>query len=154
MSRKLATPVSFPKAVNLCLLALFRPAKFLELQQADNATLNASPSAPEIETVRLVRAALLNSLVLVLAAGAFGALVGCLLRCSLGSATPQAVSLLQAIGALVLLWATLAVRGWDVLTFVGVSYTERVNSWIYRFVYCLGTSIIVCSLIWQIPAAG
>ena len=154
MSRKLPTPVSFWKAIHLCFLAILRPQKFLELQKEDNAVLDAAPAAPEIAGVLIVRSALLNSLILVLTSGALGVLVGLLVRSTHGAAPAQTISLLQGIGALILLWATLAVRGWDVLTYVGVTYTERVNLWIYRFLYCLGTSIIVFSLIWQVPANG
>ena len=154
MSRKHPTPVTFARAVYLCVLAICRPAKFAQLESADNALLNASPAAPHIENVLQIRNALLNSLLLVLAAAAFGLLVGCLLRFAYGPAVTNTVAVLQAVGALVLLWATLAVRGWDILTFVAVTYSERVNQWIYRFLYCLGTSIVVCSLAWQVPNAG
>ena len=53
---------------------------------------------------------------------------------------------LQIFGATVLLGATLFVRGWDIQSWGGVTLTERVNRWIYRFLYCLGTAVIVASL--------
>jgi hypothetical protein len=40
----------------------------------------------------------------------------------------------------------LFVRGWDIQTLGGVTLTERVNRWIYRLLYCLGTAAIVTSL--------
>jgi hypothetical protein len=63
-------------------------------------------------------------------------------RCS----TPQTVVWLQIVGAGLLLWGTLFVRGWEIQTYSGVVFTERVNQWLYRFLYCTGTSVIVYSL--------
>jgi hypothetical protein len=154
MSRKHPTPVSFARAIYLCVLAICRPEKFAQLESSDNALLNASPDAPHIESIRQIRGALLSSLLLVLAAAALGLLLGCALRAAYGPAGTNTVAALQAAGALILLWATLAVRGWDILTFVAVTYSERVNQWIYRFLYCVGTSIVVWSLAWQAPSAG
>ena len=63
------------------------------------------------------------------------------------SPTPtRLVPALQIFGVTVLLWATLFVRGWDIQTLGGVTLTERVNRWIYRLLYCLGTAAIVASL--------
>lgn len=42
----------------------------------------------------------------------------------------------------------LFIRGWEIQTHAGVTFTERVNQWIYRFLYCAGTTAIVCSLAW------
>jgi len=39
------------------------------------------------------------------------------------------------------------VRGWDIQTISGVSLTERVNRWIYLLLYCLGTVVVVASLV-------
>jgi hypothetical protein len=154
MSHKHPTSVSFTCAVKLCVLAICHPSKFAALESADNAVLDATTDAPHIANVLQIRNALKNSLFLVLAATAFGLFFGCILRCAYGSAGTNTVAVLQAVGALILLWATLAVRGWDILTNCAVTYSERVNQWIYRFLYCLGTSIVVCSLVWQVPTAS
>ncbi len=148
MSQKSPTPVSFARGIYLCLLVIFHPSGFAKLEREDNAILEASPHAPQINSVLRVRDALLNSLLLVLAAAGAGFLLGYVLRTWWGPATAGIVAMLQVIGALTLLWATLAVRGWDILTFGGITYTERVNQWIYRFIYCVGTSILVWSLAW------
>lgn len=63
-----------------------------------------------------------------------------------GGTTAVLVRGLQIVGATVLLWATLFVRGWDIQTFGGVTLTERVNRWIYRLLYCFGTAAFVASL--------
>ena len=154
MSRKYPTRVSFARGIYLCVLAICRPAKFEQLENVDNAVLNASPKAPHIQNVLQIRSALLNSLLLVLVAAAVGLLLGCVLRCVCGPASPNTVAILQVFGALILSWATLAVRGWDILTHVAVTYSERVNQWIYRFLYCLGSTVLVWSLAWQVPTGG
>lgn len=56
---------------------------------------------------------------------------------------------LQIVGTGLLLWGTLFVRGWEIQTWNGKTIVEKVNRWIYRIMYCLGTGIIVCSLIWS-----
>ena len=61
-------------------------------------------------------------------------------------ATPGNVAALQVVGASLLLWATLFVRGFEIQTYAGVTLTERVNQWLYRFMYCVGTLLIVYSL--------
>jgi hypothetical protein len=47
---------------------------------------------------------------------------------------------------MLLLWGTLFVRGWDIQTIGGVTLVERVNHWIYRTLYCLGTAVFIFSL--------
>lgn len=154
MSQKHPTPVAFALAVKLCVLAICHPSKFEALESDDNAVLDATTNAPHIAHVLQIRNALKNSLLLVLAATVCGLFFGCILRYAYGPASTNTLAVLQGGGALVLLWATLAVRGWDILTNCAVTYSERVNQWIYRSLYCLGTSIIVCSLVWQVPNAG
>ncbi len=154
MARKLPTPVSLLRAAQLCLLALIKPVRFTAIEREDNAKLNSAPDAPPIEQVLLVRRALVGSLLLVLISGAAGFVVGYVLSLSLGPACARTIAVLQVLGALILLWATLAVRGWDVQTFFSVTLTERVNQWIYRFLYCAGTALLVLSLAWQLPATG
>jgi len=55
----------------------------------------------------------------------------------------------QVFGAGLLLSGTLFVRGWEIQSWSGVTLTERVNQWIYRFLYCTGTAV----LIWSLAAA-
>jgi len=56
------------------------------------------------------------------------------------------VTPLQLVGAFLLLWGTLFVRGWDIQTHGGVTLTERVNQWLYRGMYFVGTTLVVISL--------
>ena len=54
-----------------------------------------------------------------------------------GCATSNSVTALAVIGACLLLWGTLFVRGWEIQTYKGRSLTERVNQWLYRALYCI-----------------
>ena len=147
MASNIPTPVGFFKAVWLCLLLVFCPNKFIEEEQKDIKARNSYiGEQSDVPRAKIVRAALFNSLGLVILSGFFGyvfAKIGNLIGfCS----TPGAVILLQVCGASILLWGTLFVRGWEIQSNAGVLFSERVNQWLYRFLYCLGTCIIVFSL--------
>ena len=152
MGIKEPNKVTFARAIYLCALAVVSPQRFAELERADSAMLEAKPNAPQIERVLIIRRALLTSLILVLLAGAGGFVLGRLLHVTAGAASSSTIGYLQIIGAMIVLWATLAVRGWDILTYANVTLTERVNQWIYRFLYCCGTGILVLSIAW--PSTG
>lgn len=58
----------------------------------------------------------------------------------------SAVGAFQIVGAMLLLWATVFVRGWDIQTIKGVSLPERVNRWLYLVLCFMGTIALVASL--------
>lgn len=148
MANTSPTPVNFFRAAWLCALILFAPERFRTEEEADNIKLNASSSGAEPGCpLSRVRHAFFYSAAMVFLSGAFGYLCGIVLGVSV-CATPKLIAWLQVIGACVLLWGTLFVRGWDIQTWGGVSLTERVNQWLYRSLYCFGTAILVCSLAW------
>jgi hypothetical protein len=151
---KLPNPVSLATAIWLCLLAVFAPDRFKKWEEADTAVLEKKPNAPDIGRVHIVRRALLGSLGLVLLSSLIGYVVGWSLTAAGIFACKGTVSSLQVLGAAILLWATLAVRGWDIQTFASVTLSERVNQWIYRFLYCLGTATIVLSISWTGAVCG
>lgn len=144
------TPVSFGRAVWLCFLLLFAPKRFAKAEQEDNAARqNFTGSSPEDEpSSMVVRRAFFASLALVVVSGILGYLVGTIAT-NVVCATGRGIAWLQIIGACVLLWGTLFVRGWEIQTYSGVVLTERVNQWLYRFLYCGGTAVLVGSLAWQ-----
>ena len=80
--------------------------------------------------------------------GVFGSGARLILAVLIGCVTTKLISWLQIVGACFLLWGTLFVRGWEIETNCGVTFTERVNQWLYRFLYCVGTAVLVCSLVW------
>ena len=143
------TPVGFFGAVRLCILLLLAPKRLIEAQDSDAKARNNYTERVEREhSAHIVRRAFLYSLLLVLLSGAIGYGSGLALGSWQGCATTKFIAWLQIAGACLLLWGTLFVRGWEIETYCGVTFTERVNQWLYRFLYCVGTAILVCSLSW------
>jgi len=145
------TPVSFVDAVRLCILLLLVPKRLIEVQDQDNETRkNYSTDAQREHSAYIVRRAFLYSLLLVMLSGVIGYGAGFALGSLIGCATTKLIAWLQISGACFLLWGTLFVRGWEIETYSGVTITERVNQWLYRFLYCVGTAVFVCSLAWPV----
>lgn len=144
------TKVSFLRACYLCVLLLFAPKTFLAKEDEDDEIRQRRTDKPKTErSAFVVRRAFWKSFLLVIAAGVFGGAIGFIINSVAGCATPALIMGLQVGGALTLLWGTLFVRGWDIQTYSGVRLTERVNQWLYRFLYFTGTAILVLSLVWQ-----
>lgn len=140
---------TFPICV--CFLVFFNPKKFIKKEENDNALQKAFSSVEEKKHhIYIVIRAFWHSLGLIIFFVILGALVGLFLRHKFNNPTQYMVSLLQVGGACLLLWGTLFIRGWEIQTWAGVTLTERVNQWIYRTLCCMGTSIIICSLVWAI----
>ena len=142
------TKVSLARAVHLCLLVVFRPRKLVDEQKADDeARKNFSqPPPPAEHSAFLVRRAFWSSLLLVLSSCTVGYGAGLVIDGLFKCVTETAIRFLQFSGAMLLLWATLFVRGWEIQTHGGVTLTERVNRWLYRALCCVGTALIICSL--------
>lgn len=147
MANTRPTPVGFLKAACLVWLLLVKPKRFLELQAEDSKALNAVTNPEKEEGALVVRRAVFKSFLLVLTSGAAGYVAGIALGTTV-CASSILVSWLQIAGASLLLWGTLFIRGWEIQTYGGVTFTERVNQWIYRALYCAGTAVLVCSLAW------
>ena len=135
-------------ALQLCIFGAFSPNRLIAAERADEEARKHSPQPklPEEHRAVKVRRAVWESLVWVLSSIAAGYFGGLLLGTFSGQATSALIQALQVLGVTVLLWATLFVRGWDIQSWGGVTLTERVNQWIYRLLYCFGTSAIVASL--------
>jgi hypothetical protein len=141
------TKLTLRRAISLCLLGIFAPAKLAEEEAADNAArANFSGKSGETPRAFVVRRAFWTSLGLVVGSVAVGYLLGRLTAAACGSPSGTVIILAQVMGAGLLLWGTLFVRGWEIQSFCGVTLAERVNQWIYRFLYCAGTAVIVWSL--------
>jgi hypothetical protein len=148
------TPVTFFGAVKLCFLLLFAPKVFLTLQEQDNELLKAQSQGQREPGAFVVRRAFFKSALLVVASGIVGYLGGIATGAVHICASPKHVMWLQIVGACVLLWGTLFVRGWDIQTYGGLTLTERVNQWIYRALYCVGTAVVVFSVAWPSCTQG
>ena len=143
------TKLSFFYKIYLCFLAIFWPKQLIEEEKKDEVRRKAFPPQGEKEhRAYIIRRAFWSSLGLIMLFGFIGMLMGILLHDGFGQPTKKMVTVLQVVGASLLLWGTLFVRGWEIQTYCGVTLCERVNQLIYRSLYCLGTSIVVASLVW------
>lgn len=141
------TPVSFIRAVQLCLLLLLAPERFIAAEKEDIGARNNYKDRPAtLERANVVRRAFRSSFLLIVLFGAVGLGAGKLMSALGRCATPETVMWLQIVGGCLLLWGTLFVRGWEIQTYSGVVFTERVNQWLYRFLCCVGTSVAVYSV--------
>jgi len=120
------TKVSFTRATYLCLLAIFRPETLAKESEKDNEK---------------------RKKFLMIASASIGFIIGQVIDGLFGSMHTIVITSFQITGALLLLWGTLFVRGWEIQSYGGVTLAERVNKWIYRSLYCIGTTIIICSLV-------
>ncbi len=143
------TKVSFVRATYLCLLAIFRPAKLVTEEEKDTEERKkfSQPPPPSEQRAFVIRRAFWSSLLLMIASVAIGYIVGQVTDKLLGSVPKIVITSLQITGAILLLWGTLFVRGWEIQSYGGVTLSERANKWIYRALYCIGTTIIICSLV-------
>lgn len=141
------TEVSCFRAIYLCILLLFAPSKFQIAEDADNKFRSERKDQQERERSGIiVRRAFWGSLVLVTGSGLLGLSLGLVIGYMVSCVSTVVILGLQVGGAMMLLWGTLFILGWEIETWSGVTFTERVNQWLYRFLYCTGTSIIVLSL--------
>jgi hypothetical protein len=136
------------RGLQFCAYGAFFPEKLVRAEADDEEARRQlpQPPPPELPKAFKVTQGLWASLAWVMGAIAVGYLIGKALGVVSGPEPTRLVTALQAFGATVVLWATLFVRGWDIQSFGGVTLTERVNRWIYRLLYCLGTAAVVASL--------
>ena len=116
------------RAARQCFTAVFQPEKF-ELGEEE---------AKRLETVRR---ALVKSAGVVFVAVLLGWLIGSLLGDVFGCTTKGITNGLQIVGAGVLLWGTLFVRGWEIQSYGGETLPERVNRWLFRGLSFSGTAV-------------
>lgn len=142
MALKQPTTVSFFKGVFLCFLAIVSPASFDAVEQQDNKALEKQPDAAERYRINAVRRALGGALLSGVSASLVGFILGWPVARIFGHAD-TALTVFAVAGAAVLLWATLAARGWEIATWGNATLTERVNRWIFRGLYWVGTVLLV-----------
>lgn len=130
------------EAIKVLFLFLFAPKGFIKHEGSleDNHDKHG---------VYILRRAFYYSLLLIFISGVMGFTIGIIL--SIVYPNPRSTYIIssQIIAVLLLLWATLAVRGWDIQTWGGNTLTEKVNQWIYRTLYIIGTTILVVSMTWK-----
>jgi hypothetical protein len=133
-------------------LLLFRPRAFVrESVRHDRSLRFDRHRRPQrAETTRRIRVALGWGATLVVLSAAAGALAGLLLSYAFGPPRPMFIAGLQVAAGAILLWATLNYLGWEIQSYKGQNLGEKVNRWIFRGNYCLGTAVLVTSLTWPL----
>jgi len=96
----------------------------------------------------LLKHALSCSLLIVLSISAIGIVSGMLLHYYFASPNIVCLRIIQGFATIILLWATLTLVGFEIQTYSGNTLTERMNQLIFRFLYCLGTYLVIVSLAW------
>lgn len=148
MGNPTLSKIEIVRKFRLVALALTNPAKFNKEEKKDDELRAALPQARSLSNVEKVRLALFISLVIVALSGILGILLSIALRKVFGTPCAGVIASLQSAGALVLLFATIAVRGNEIATWDGITLSERVNRWIFESLYFIGTTMLVMSVSW------
>ena len=147
MGETYPTKVNFWRKCHLSILSVTNPEGFERHQGRYNIVLNqSSGSADRKPPGAIVCRAFWFSFLLVVSSVAAGCALGIGIRKLHPSANRPLAQALQITGTFSLIWATLFVRGWEIQTICGTTLAERVNQWIYRALYCVGTVLLACSL--------
>ncbi len=149
------TKQHFFSIVYLCLLAIFCPKRLIDQENKDNEIRKTFSGQDKKEHAAYnVNRAFWHSLGLIILFGCIGGITGLFLRYKFNQPSSTIIICLQVIGVSLLLWGTLFIRGWEIQSYCGVTLSERVNQWIYRTLYCMGTGIVICSLVWNFARNG
>lgn len=78
-----------------------------------------------------------------------GFAIGSLLGASIGPQLEFAIGIV-VVGTTILMWATLALQGWSIQSFEGNTLSERLNQWIFRTLFLIGTALISAGSVWSL----
>lgn len=133
-------------------LLLFLPARFVREAMDHDSRLpparNLTGEPLTWDRVRRIRRSLATAFGLVLVSLVVGSISGAVLVRAFGQPRHSIIVLLQTGAAGVILGATLAVLGSEIQSYVGQTLPEKVNRWLYRVFYVVGTYLLVLSLTW------
>jgi len=132
--------------------AIARPSSFVETEIRHNDEMNrillSRKVVSEPSKIYYVRSALFQAFWICLVSTLCGAGIG-LAAAKTMTNTAVATGIIVA-GTAILLWATLAVQGWSIQSMKGQTLTERVNQWIFRTLYAVGTLFISLGSTWAV----
>ena len=135
------------------ILLLFRPARFARIAVEHDSQLpptkNHSLEELTWERVKKIRHSLATGFSLVLLTSSVAGLSALILHSLFGPAPPLLATLFQISSAAIILGATLALLGWEIQSFKGQTLPEKVNRFLYRLSYVIGTYLFVLSLTWS-----
>jgi hypothetical protein len=143
MGAKIQTPISTLRKLRLVLLAIFKPVEFQKEEEADNKQLEVA--SPDTSTrVQTIRKAYFESFLLVVSAVAVGLFIARLGQMAFAQSQLW-ITVLAILGTALLLWATVANRGWEIASFATKTLGERLNVWVFRTYYWVGTMCLVAA---------
>jgi len=158
MSTRGTNAVSTPWAI---VLLFFAPSRLVAhsvdhairsqpggLTSEREAELRASFTRQFQEALRLIRASLLRAFLVVAAAVAGAFLTSVVLKMQGVLKSENWNVGLQFAGIGVLLWATLGRVESPIQTLEGETFPERVDQWLYRLLYVVGSYALALSVIW------
>lgn len=97
-------------------------------------------------SINQIRSALFWSFILVFVSVIAALVAGKIYYFCGGLRNPAYEEIFQYSGIGVLLWATLGKLGWAIQTMNGDTIPELVNEWIFRFLYVIGSFLLVLSV--------
>lgn len=149
MGYKTSTPLSLKQKMRLIYLAFFDAPQFASEEDADNQILAKQENTLPPPGITAIRRGLVEGFQWSFCFATAGGLCGWLGKAVWGV---QALSAALCIvgGTVIILWSTLAMQGWKIQTWDGVTLTERVNQWIFRLLYSIGTFLIVAGTTWTV----
>lgn len=103
----------------------------------------------EIKRTNLIRHSFAVGFLLALATFTGGWVSGTVLGCLVGRASKMIIIVLQSAGAFIILGATLSFVGSEIESWNLKTLPEKVNRWLYRILYIIGTWILIMSLTWS-----
>ncbi len=135
------SPSTVVGKIRLCWLAVFDPARFTRIESA-LGTPEPRKWDRRIDQVRSgLAAAFLSTVSAALVGGCVGLGVLSILPAEVG------MSVLGGLGALLLLWAIVGVRGWNIQSVKGNTLSEQVNRWLYLSLSWAGTMLLSAAAI-------
>ena len=146
------TDASAQRVIKLVVWTLFMPDRFQSEEEVDSEVLNTRPQGTTTGRVYKIRRAFGQSFLWCVSAVLTGLLLGWLALSIIG-ASPKLATATIICGTTVLLWATLALQGWEIQSFSGATLGERLNRWLFRSLYSVGTAFIVAGSYWTLTPA-
>jgi hypothetical protein len=138
-------------AIRAIFLLLFCSKRFNRLARE-----HANAQRKEVEwqfsetSTHNIRKALCSSFMVVLSAVVTGYVTAVVLAKAFGPASGPIIQALQYLGIGIVLWTTLSKGGWAIQTIKGQSLPEKVDQWIYRGLYFVGSYFLVVSASWPV----
>ncbi len=143
------TPLSLVQKARLVWLMAVSPEKFIQEEIEDNVRLNGGGPRQGSDSIHKVRKDYSSAFLWAVSAMVAGGLSGWALGQLSGASNFWDIAVSLAGGA-ILLWASLALQGWNIQTWDGVTLSERLNQWVFRTLYFIGTTLISAGSVWSL----